>query len=137
MTAAPIAAALGDAPNGATTLLSVHRNGPVICAVCGKRTERKMRGQRYCSARCRDRSRSRSRKAFLGRNTGAPTTPRKSSNQINPLPRRKTGSSLYANAPLNILGGGSWRRPDTPKLDAETLARIVSSEIGARGSNDF
>jgi hypothetical protein len=131
MTATAIAAAFGDAPNGATTLVSAHRNSPVVCAVCGKRTERRMRGQRYCCARCRERGRSRSRKAFLGPCTGAPATPLKSSNEINPLPRQKTGSSLYTNVPLNILGGGSWRWPDTPKLDAATLARMVRSEIGA------
>jgi hypothetical protein len=40
-------------------------------------------------------------------------------------------SSLFANAPLNVLGGGSFRWPETPRLDARTLENILSSEIGA------
>jgi hypothetical protein len=39
--------------------------------------------------------------------------------------------SPYANAPLNILGGGSFRWPNTPKLDRCTLENIRRSEIGA------
>jgi hypothetical protein len=46
--------------------LAVRKDAPVICATCGKRTERQMRGQRYCSRICRERARRRSRKAFLG-----------------------------------------------------------------------
>jgi hypothetical protein len=40
-------------------------------------------------------------------------------------------SSPYANAPLNILGGGSFRWPNTPKLDRCTLENIWRCEIGA------
>ena len=110
---------------------SLGRNAPVMCASCGRKVERRMRGQRYCSARCRDRGRGRSRKALLGHDTGAPATPPKKAGQFNDLQDGKTRSNPSANAPLNILGGGSWRWPSTPKLDAETLARIVRSEIGA------
>lgn len=37
--------------------------------------------------------------------------------------------TLFANAPLNILGGGSWRWPNTPHLGADTLEKIRSREI--------
>jgi hypothetical protein len=39
-----------------------------------------MRGQRFCSFRCRDRARGRSRKAYLGRDTRASITPAKANN---------------------------------------------------------
>jgi hypothetical protein len=61
----------------------------------------------------------------------APTPPHKSTSKINVLQGQKTGSSPYANAPLNILGGGSFRWPGTPRLDARTLKNILRSEIGA------
>jgi hypothetical protein len=98
--------------------LSSHNNSPVICASCGKRVARKGRIQRYCSARCRDRGRGRSRKALLGQGTGAPATPHKSASNINALHGARPRPSPYTNAPLNILGGGSFRWPDTPRLDA-------------------
>jgi hypothetical protein len=46
-------------------------------------------------------------------------------------PRR--GSSLYANAPLNILGGGAWRWPNSPHLDAETLLSSRAQHRPLRG----
>ena len=118
--------------------VAASRTSPVICAVCGKRTERRMRGQRYCSKRCRQRaSREKLAAGELKASvrypySGDATTPLKSSNEINSLPRqKKQGSSLYANAPLNILGGGSWSWLGSPKLDARTLENIRRSEIGA------
>jgi hypothetical protein len=110
---------------------ATRRDAPVVCPTCGRRAERKMRGQRYCSTRCRDRGRKRSRKAFLGTDTGAPATSHKSPSKNNALQRWKKRSSLFANAPLNILGGGSWRWPDTPQIDRETSATIVRAEIGS------
>ena len=38
---------------------------------------------------------------------------------------------LFANAPLNILGGSSWHWPNIPHLDAETLETIRHREIAA------
>jgi hypothetical protein len=62
---------------------------------------------------------------------GRATTPHKSASNFKGLQSRKTGSSTFANAPLNILGGGSFRWPNTPKLDRRTLENIRRSEIGA------
>jgi hypothetical protein len=47
---------------------------------------------------------------------------------IETRPQRRP-TTLFANAPLNILGGGSWRWPNTPHLDADTLEKIRSREI--------
>jgi hypothetical protein len=121
------------APQGATNkFISPHNNSPVICASCGKRVARNGRTQRYCSARCRDRGRGRGRKALLGQDTRAPATPHKSASNINALQGAKTRSSSFENAPLNILGGGRFRWPATPRLDARTLDNIRRCEIGAR-----
>jgi hypothetical protein len=38
---------------------------------------------------------------------------------------------LFANAPVNILGGSSWHWPNMPRLDAETLETIRHREIAA------
>jgi hypothetical protein len=110
---------------------SARRDAPVVCTACGKTAKRKMRGQLYCSARCRENGRKRIRKAHLGQDTGAPATPLKSLNEISSLQGRKMGSSLFANAPLNILGGGSFRWPGHTRLDPRTLENILRSEIGA------
>jgi hypothetical protein len=122
------------APLGAAKLIA-RRN--FKCAACGKLTERRMRLQRYCSKRCRQRA-SREKLAanafkILARYpySGDATTPHKSASNFNELQRQKTGSSTFANAPLNILGGGSFRWPNTPKLDRRTLENIRRSEIGA------
>ena len=121
----------------ATTIFNADRDNPVICAACRRRVARKSRQQKFCSDRCRDFAR---REKLAARSlktsarypySGQPTNPPKKESIINGLQRRKTGSSLYANSPLNILGGGSFRWPHTPPLDAHTLENIRSSEIGA------
>jgi hypothetical protein len=119
------------APQGATNkFISSHNDSPVICASCGRRVVRKGRTQRYCSARCRDRGRGRSRKAFLGRPYRSARDPHKSASNINALQRAKTRPSPYANAPMNILGG-SFRWPGTPRLDVRTLENIRRCEVAA------
>jgi hypothetical protein len=54
-----------------------RRDQAVVCESCGAKVERRMRGQRFCSSRCRDRARRRSRKPFLGKDTRVPATPAK------------------------------------------------------------
>jgi hypothetical protein len=70
-------------------------------------------------------------KRFLGTDTRAPATTHKSTSKNNVLQRSKKRSSLFANTPLNILGGGSWRWPDTPQIDRQKSATIVRAEIGS------
>ena len=43
--------------------LALRRDEPVVCAKCGKKIQRLMRGQKYCSRVCRERDRERCRKA--------------------------------------------------------------------------
>jgi hypothetical protein len=62
--------------------------------------------------------------------SGNATTPHKSASNFNRLQRRKSGSSTYFDAPLNLLGGGSFRWADTPQLDPQMLENIRHSEIG-------
>jgi hypothetical protein len=56
--------------------------------------------------------------------------PHKLSSQNNVLQWPKTGSSLFCNGPLNLLGGGSWKWPGAGQLDGKTLAKIRRSEVG-------
>jgi hypothetical protein len=115
-----------------STNLIARRN--FKCAVCGKSTERKMRGQRFCSRRCRQRANYADKVArgdFSTPYTALPTTPHKSASKINAVQGAKTRPSPYANAPLNILGGGSFRWPGHTPLDGRTLENILRSEIGA------
>ena len=65
--------------------LASRRDSLVTCESCGRRVERQMRGQKYCSARCRDLGRGRCRKKFLGQDTGAPTTPTRKARVFNEL----------------------------------------------------
>jgi hypothetical protein len=95
---------LGSAINSKTNLARSQTQA-VVCATCGRRTIRKARQQRYCSTRCREQGKERSRKAFVGGDTGAPPNPPKKENKNNVLQGGKSGSSF----PINLLGGGSWQ----------------------------
>src|SRR5262249_15695079 len=107
-----------------------RRGEQLRCPICGCRFERRARQQIYCSGRCCERGRTRSRKALLGQHTGPPANPPKIVSQNNNLRGAKIGPSLFANAPLNILGGGSWRWPDTPRIDGNTWGKVVRAEVG-------
>jgi hypothetical protein len=71
---------------------------------------RKARQQRFCSDTCRERARERSRKAFLGCDTGAPTNPPKKLNGFNRYGGSESRSSLAHNAvQTEFFGGRTWR----------------------------
>src|SRR5262245_30966717 len=53
----------------------LRRDAPVICEACRHAVARKARQQRYCSDRCRESCKKRSRKAGMGGYTGAPPNP--------------------------------------------------------------
>jgi hypothetical protein len=116
--------------------IPIRRNGKVKCAACGKSVARKMPGQRYCSKRCRQRSSREKLAAYALKRSprypysGDATTPHKSASNFNGLQKRKSGSSVYFDAPLNILGGGSFCWADTPQLDPQVLENIRHSELG-------
>jgi hypothetical protein len=84
------------------------------CSRCGRSVPRKARQQIYCSARCRELARERSRKAFLGQDTGAPANPLKKANGFKVLRAQKNGSSIPQNLrqkviETEIFGGREWR----------------------------
>ena len=119
-----------------------HRDAPVTCRACGKRVPRKGRSQAYCSRRCRqraywDRKAIAKISAIVTHNAGRSTTPHKSPNKINVLGGRKWRPTDFGKAPLNLLGGGLWRWPVTPRLDPLIRTKIIVAEIGeseARGA---
>jgi hypothetical protein len=106
----------------------------VICAVCREKVPRSARQQTYCSNRCRwvayrNRRATAKISEYPARHTGRATEPPKSSSKIKGLQRPKWRPSPYANAPLNLCGGG-WHWPDAPTLDRDLLATIFRAEIG-------
>ena len=108
-----------------------RRDTPVTCIACGKRVRRKGRKQKYCSRRCRQRDYwdRRALAKISALDTGHSTTPRKSSSNVNGLERRKSRPTALFSVPLNLLGGGSWRWPGTPKLDPVVRENIIGAEI--------
>jgi hypothetical protein len=116
------------AGEAAMTALSSNKRR-LKCPVCERTIERKSRQQTFCSTQCR-------MKAFREKTpvgsgyTGGVTNPPNFSSQNNILQWPKTGSSLSANGPLNLLGGGSWKWSGAGVLDSKTLAKIKRSEVG-------
>jgi hypothetical protein len=59
-------------------------------------------------------AKQRTRKAFLGQDTGAPPNPQKNINGFKSLPAPKSGSSIVLLAPRHVIeaevfGGRQWR----------------------------
>jgi hypothetical protein len=92
-----------------------RRDAPVHCPACHRAVPRKSRQQAFCSRKCRQRAYW-NRKAiskisgFVTHGTGRSTELAKNANENNSLQGRKSGSSKFANAPLDLLGG-RWRWP--------------------------
>jgi hypothetical protein len=116
--------------------MTVRRNDPVRCPVCPRTVERRSRQQVYCSTRCRKRAGRRKPRADAIKipprypYSGHGTNHHNFSSENNVLQEPKTGSSLFCNGPLNLLGGGSWKWPGAGHLDGKTLAKIRHSEVG-------
>jgi hypothetical protein len=109
----------------------------VKCIACGKRVPRKGRKQKYCCRRCRqrdywDRRALAKISAVVTHDAARSTIPPKSLSNINELRRQKSQSTTFGKAPLNLLGGGSWRWPGTPELDPVVREKIRLAEIGDR-----
>ena len=114
---------------------SARRDAPVFCPACRRSVRRRARQQAFCSRKCRQRAywnRKATDKisAFVTRGTGCSTDPPKSLNENNALHGRNWGSSKFANAPLDLLGG-RWRWPGTTRLDPVKRRAIISAEIGS------
>jgi hypothetical protein len=113
-------------PNAAQAVHASHRNAPVICAGCGRKVQRRARQQRFCSARCKEKGRKRVRRAFLGRDAGAPLHPRKKDSKFKGLQRAKTLSSWRILAPADVLAVEVLGRAWNPTISSGG----VSIEIG-------
>ena len=119
------------------TKLNAANQAACCCPVCDRTVPRLARQQRYCSTRCRVKAhRGKTPAGALQRQpryptSGGVTNPHKSANKNNDLQRAETGSSLFFNGPLNLLGGGAFRWPAAGPLDAATTSKIQRSEIAA------
>jgi hypothetical protein len=102
------------------------------CLVCEQPITKTSSRQEICrKSSCRNAfrgNRNRFRYRTLASGADASRNPIKPG--VKTSPRRRSTAS-FANAPLNILGGGSWRWPNTPRLDANTLENIRHREIAA------
>jgi hypothetical protein len=93
---------------------SAHRDSPVVCPRCGRQTRRRMRGQRYCSKRCRQKAnyaKKVERGDFSTRTIALQTTPLKKRNKFKALQRAKTLSSCRILAPERVLAAEIFDRP--------------------------
>jgi hypothetical protein len=108
---------------------ATRRDEPVICAACGRKVQRRMRMQRYCGARCRENDRGRVRKAFLGQDTRAPTTPFKKGSRINGLEAAKTGSSTGIRANALLRGRGDDLTWDGLMLRQRRGSRVTATIV--------
>ena len=92
-----------------SAIQTARRDAPVICAGCGRHVARRMRNQRYCSKRCRQRanySEKVKRGDFSARRIGGtalPTTPPKNARKFSALQRAKLQSSSGIIAQARVL----------------------------------
>jgi hypothetical protein len=119
---------------------SAHRDSPVVCPSCGRQTWRRMRGQRYCSKRCRQKAnyaKKVDRGDFSTRRTIAlPTTPLKKRNK---LQRAKTLSSHRILAPeqvlaIEVFGGRVWQHATSRDGVVVDIGRIRGRALVERAS---
>jgi hypothetical protein len=81
-------------------------DAPVICPVCKRRVDRRTRGQRYCSRRCRQKANYAAKVArgdFSTHTTALPTTHEKNKNKLKVLQRAKSLSSHRILAAAHVL----------------------------------
>jgi hypothetical protein len=97
--------------------LTARRDTSVHCVAWDRAVPRKMRGQKYCSRRCRNRknNQERIRKALWGGDTRGEATPTKFINENNGMPIRKLGpspgvSALPAVIHAELFAGRKWER---------------------------
>ena len=116
---------------------AMRRDAPVCCPTCGRAVKRRARQQVFCSTRCRKRANYAKAVAEgkfndprdLGSGNG--TKPLRNASDINDLQAQKSRPNSSANAPLDLLGGGSWRWPGTPPLNLAKRKAIIAAEIGS------
>ena len=116
---------------------AMRRDAPVCCPACGRAAKRRARQQVFCSTRCRKRANYAKAVAegkfndprYLGSGNG--TKPSKNASDFNNLQAKKSRPSRSTNAPLDLLGGGSWSWRGTPPLSPAKRRAIIEAEIGS------
>jgi hypothetical protein len=134
------------------THLAGRRDEIVACPTCGRHVPRKARQQRYCSARCCELARQRSRKAINALKSGgrypysgAPANPPKKINGANALQALKSRSRVPPDlwreiVQIELFGGRDWRpivssggvTCEVGKLRPRALVSTAISRAGAR-----
>jgi len=111
---------------------------PVVCPVCGRRVVRKSRQHRYCGRRCMRRDAYHRKVAegrlcpFPPRTTARVPDPPENSRKNNGLRSTKTEPKVEFALPLNLVGGGDFKWPGTPKLAPVTAKNITTMEVPPR-----
>jgi hypothetical protein len=108
-----------------------RRDAPVVCPVCERRVPRRMRGQRYCSRRCRQRANYAEKVArgdFSTRTIARPTSPPKKERNFSPLQWAKTRSAARIIGPadvlaIEVLSGRTWQ----PAVSTDGVASEIAS----------
>jgi hypothetical protein len=143
MTTIDARATAGDSVDRAksTRFKASRHDAPVICPVCKRRVDRRMRGQRYCSRRCRQRANYAAKVArgdFSTHTTALPTTPEKNKNKLKVLQRAKTLSSNRIFGPANVLDAEVFNRDWQPTASSggvmlqviRVRARALVAKVG-------
>ena len=105
-------ATAGNSVAKSTRFKASRRDAPV----CERRVDRQMRGQRYCSRRCRQKANYAAKVArgdFSTHTTALPTSPPKRDNKFRALQRAKILSSNRIFGPADVLAvefDRLWRR---------------------------
>jgi hypothetical protein len=99
------------------------RKRVLACSSCGKQIEHRAgRRPRFCSTRCKEKARTRVRKAFLVRDTRAPAKLKKKYQQFKALQRAKTQSSTRIWAPAHVLAVEVFERHWQPAISSGGVA---------------
>jgi hypothetical protein len=124
-----------------TRFKASRRDAPVICPLCERRVGRRMRGQRYCSRRCRQKANYAAKVArgdFSTHPTALPTTPEKNENKLKVLHRAKTLSSHRIFGPADVLDAEVFNRHWQPTASSAgvmlQVSRVRARALVARGA---
>jgi hypothetical protein len=123
-----------------TRFKASRRNAPVICPVCKRRVDRRDRGQRYCSRRCRQKANYAAKVArgdFSTHTTALPTPPEKNKNKFRVLQRAKTLSSNRIFGPADVLDAEVFNRHWEPTVSSAgvmlQVSRVRARALVAKG----
>jgi len=107
------------------------------CEQCSAPLRRRLKSggepQRFCSARCRVANSRLLRSELNSKINGAERADSgKTATGSLKIIFRPAGHppTVTRTAPLNLLGGGSWRWPNSSRIDAKTLDKVRWCEVG-------